>query len=109
MTKNRSLSVKMTASNQDIYVAPTRFDAEVVSVIVTSLNGNSATVSLDWYSHIEDEWYPIMDSVNVIANGFIQITDAILLERGDKIRGLASSTDSVQVTVSVKEEFKQSI
>jgi hypothetical protein len=107
-TKNRTLSLQLTASNQDIYVVPVSFKASVGSIIITSISGSSCTFSLDWYKLSNTTYYPIATTMVMMPYSVLQITDALYLEAGDKLRGLASATSSIVITVKTSEQFSVS-
>lgn len=106
--KNRALAKELTTSNQDIYTVPAHFVAKVISIIVANTTSSTETFTLEWYDSVSTTYYPIGGEVEMKKNSILQIDDVIYLQRGDKIRGLASSNSAITVTVSVEETFKLS-
>ena len=104
-TKNRTVALLLTGSNQDVYTAPAKFESEVVSILINNATSSSVTFSLDWYESATTTYNTIAETVEVLANSVIQITESLYLSKNDKIRGLASTTDAVTVVVNVKEKF----
>ena len=103
MSKNRSVCSILTTSNQDIYVTPPQWQADVKCIMLTNVSSSDTDITLDWYDSINTTYHTILDTVTVKAHSLVQITDAIWLARNDKIRALASSDDSISVTVVVAE------
>lgn len=107
-TKNRTLGLQLIASNQDIYTVPASFKANVSSILVSNISTTSVTFSLDWYKLSNTTYYPIATTVTMDPRSVLQITDALYLEAGDKIRGLASATSSIVITVKTSEQYSVS-
>jgi hypothetical protein len=104
-TKNRTISTVLTTSNQDIYVAPDRWNAEVFSIFITNTTTSPRTISLEWYDSVNSRWSYLMRDMPLVPNGIIQIEESIYLVATDKIRGLASVDSSVTVTLKLLEDF----
>lgn len=103
--KNRTVSATLTTSNQDVYVAPNQYTSNVVSILVTNTSSSVKTVSMDWYDSSATTYHTLMEQTTVPANGILQITNAVWLDKEDKIRALASAGSSVEVTIYVEETF----
>ena len=104
-TKNRTLGLQLGTSNSTIYTTPTNWEGSVTSIIITNLTGSTKTVSLDWYESASTTYYAILKLTPVPPNGIIQITDPLWLSQGDTIRGLASASASITVSIRVEELF----
>ena len=102
----KTLSKELTIANQDIYTVPAAFSGDVSSIIISNASSSAVTFSLDWYESSSTTYHTIAESVNMSPNSIIQITEyPLMLEKNDKIRGLASANSSVTVTVSTEETF----
>ena len=107
LDKKRTLSKELTTANQDIYTVPPSFSGNVTSIIVTNASSSSVTFSLDWYDSTATQYHTIAETVKMVPNSIIQITEySLFLEKNDKIRGLASANSAVTVTVSTEEMFE---
>lgn len=106
-TKNRTLGFELGTSNSTIYTVPNNYEGQITSILITNLTGSARTISLDWYESASTTFYPILEQTQVPANGIIQITDSLWLNRGDTIRGLASAAASINVSIRVAESFSQ--
>ena len=104
-TKNRTIGALLTTSNADIYTVPTRYIAEVSSIIVSNASSAAKTFSLDWYDTVTSTWYTIAELVTLQPNSLLQITHSFMLQAGDKFRGLASAADSITVSIRVEESY----
>lgn len=104
-SKNRTLGLTLTTSNADVYIVPTSFKATIDSILISNITSSAITFNLDWYKLSNTTYYPIATTVRMEPNSVLQITDALYLEAGDKIRGLASANSSIVVSVRVKEQF----
>lgn len=104
-TKNRTLGALLTTSNVDIYTVPTRYVAEVTSLIVSNASSTAATFSLDWYDTVTTTWYTLAELVELQPHSLLQITDGFMLQAGDKFRALASSNNVVTVSIRVEETY----
>lgn len=104
-TKNRTIGALLTTSNADIYTVPTRYIAEVTSIVVSNASTASKTFSLDWYDTVTSTWYTLAELVSLQPNSLLQITDCFMLQAGDKFRGLASAADSITVSIRVEESY----
>ncbi len=102
--KRRSITTLLTTSYQDIYVAPARFEADVVTIFITNLTSALAQVTLRMYNADDATSFVLLSSVAVPANGILQISDTLYLLVNDKLQGLASANSTFNVTVTVNEE-----
>jgi hypothetical protein len=104
-TKNRTLGATLTTSNQDIYTVPATFKADVESIYITNVTSNYVTFSLDWYDSAATTYHTIAETVRLEPNSLLQITKAFYLLSNDKLRGLCSVNNSVEVSVKVAEQY----
>ena len=104
-TKNRTIGATLTTSNQDIYTVPSTFKADVDSIFITNVTTSYVTFSLDWYDSTGSAYHTIAETVRLEPNSLLQITKAFYLLQGDKIRGLCSVNNSVEVSVKVSEQY----
>jgi len=105
--KKRTLSLELTTSNQDVYTVPKRFNADISSIIVSNTSSSSVTFSLDWYQSSSTTYFTIAETVTMVPNSILQITEyPLYLEKNDLIRGLASAGSSVTVTIATEEYFE---
>ncbi len=104
-TKNRTVGVTLTTSNQDVYTVPPTFKSDVESIYITNVTTSYVTFSLDWYDSAASAYHTIAETVRLEPNSLLQITKAFYLLQGDKIRGLCSVNNSVEVSVKVSEQF----
>jgi len=104
--KRRTVASVLGITNGDIYVCPDRYNGDVNSIIASNATANTVTVSLDWYNTSTSTWYTIMEQVEIKPYSLVQLTEfPLYLQKTEKIRGLASATTSVTVTVAVEEHF----
>lgn len=109
MTPRKKLTVSkdLTTANQTIYTVPARFTADVNSIIISNTSSSSVTFSLDWYQSSSTTYFTIAETVTMVPNSIIQITEyPLYLEKNDSIRGLASANSSITVTVASEEYFE---
>mgnify|MGYP003660804936 FL=1 len=105
--KKRTLSVDLTTSNQDVYTVPARFNGDVSSIIISNASSSPVTFSLDWYQSSSTTYFTIAETVTMVPNSILQITEyPLYLEKNDLIRGLASAGSSITVTVATEEYFE---
>jgi hypothetical protein len=104
-TKNRTVGATLTTSNQDVYTVPPTFKADVDSIFITNVTSSYVTFSLDWYDSTASAYHTIAETVRLEPNSLLQITKAFYLSQNDKIRGLCSVNNSVEVSVKVSEQF----
>jgi len=104
-TKNRTVSKVLTASNTDIYVVPLNYETEVASIFVSNASSASREFSLDWYDAENTTFYTLAELVKVPPHSILQVTDGLWLKKSDKLRGLASVTDDITVTIKAYEYF----
>lgn len=104
--KKRTLSVELTTANQDLYTVPASFSGDVNSIIVSNASSSTVTFSLDWYESSSTTYHTIAETVKMIPNSILQITEyPLYLEKNDKIRGLASANSAITITISTEERF----
>lgn len=104
-SKNRTISLDLTASNQDIYTVPANYESNVVSIVISNAVSAERKFSLDWYSAENATWYTLAESTPIVGNGVVQFENTLWLRKGDKLRGLANVTSSVTITIKVQEYF----
>lgn len=104
-TKNRSVAKQLTTSNQDIYTAPNTWSSEVASILISNETGSAVTIDLDWYEAATTTYHTFAKSLNIPSNSIVQITDALYLQKQDKIRGLASANSAITITVKAYEHI----
>lgn len=104
-TKSRTISLELTTSNQDIYTVPNNYEAEVKSIYISNHSASNLTFSLDWYNSATTTYYTMAETTKLLPNGLVQITESLWLQKGDKIRGLCSSSNNVTVTIQVEENY----
>jgi len=104
-TKNRTVALELGTSNSDIYTVPNNYETQVKSIFISNLTGNQVTFSLDWYDSSTTTYYTITEATKLLPNAIIQITESLWLEEADKIRGLASATSSVNISINVEEAY----
>ena len=105
MTKNRTLGATLTTSNQDIYTVPATFKADVDSIFITNTTTSFVTFSLDWYNSAASTYHTIAETIRLEPNSMLQITKAFYLLQNDKIRGLCSVNNAVEVSVKTLEQY----
>jgi hypothetical protein len=105
ITKNRTLGATLTTSNQDIYIVPPTFKADVDSIFITNTTTSFVTFSLDWYNSVESTYHTIAETIRLEPNSMLQITKAFYLLQNDKIRGLCSVNNAVEVSVKTLEQY----
>ena len=104
-TKNRTVASTLTTSNQDIFVAPNQYSSAVLSIFISNTTSSKQTVSIDWYDASEDSYHTLFEQAPIIANGVVQLTETLWLDRTDKIRALASANSAIEVSIYVAEQF----
>jgi len=104
-TKNRTIGKELTTTNSDVYVVPSRYSAQITSVVITNMLSFPVTFSLDWYDVTSSTYYTIAEKTPLVANGIVQITDGFFLQAGDSFRGLASDNSAVTVTIRTEEDY----
>lgn len=103
--KNRTISVELTTSNQDLYTVPNNYEAEVVSILFSNATSAEKNFSLDWYSAQNAVWYTFAEQTPILENAIAQFENTLWLKKSDKLRGLASANSAVTVTLQVREYF----
>lgn len=105
--KNRSVAKVLTTSTADIYVVPAAFKAEVDSIVITNTSASDVRLDLDWYAATTTTSYALANDTIIKANSVVQLTNALYLDKNDKITGSASVTDVITVTVRTREYFAE--
>jgi hypothetical protein len=103
--RSKTLGKVLTTSSQDIYTVPNSFTSIIDSIIISNITSSSVTFILQWYSLTDTVTYSMFYNSILPANTTIQITDPLILQAGDKLRGLASANSSVNITIRVEEEY----
>lgn len=104
-TKNRTIGKELLVTNTDIYTVPPRFEANVESIIVSNMSSGIVRFSLDWYDSKATTYFTIAEQVIMYPNSVLQLTDAFILEPGNVLRGLATTSNVITVFVKVREEY----
>jgi hypothetical protein len=105
--KNRSVAKVLTTSAADIYTVPAAFKAEVDSIVITNISANPVRLNLNWYEATSTTTYAITDDLLMLPNSVIQFTNALYLDKNDKITGSAGTDAVVTVTVRTREYFAE--
>lgn len=103
--RDRTLGKVLTTSSQDIYSIPNSFISHMDSIIINNNTSNAATFTLQWFSATDSVTYNIFYNSPLPANTTIQITDPLILQAGDKLKGYASVNSVVNITLRVQEEY----
>jgi hypothetical protein len=72
---------------------------------INNMVAASRTFSLDWYEDATSTWHTLAKAVELTGNSLLQVENAIYLQAGDKLRGLASAASSISISVFVEEYF----
>jgi hypothetical protein len=105
-TKNRTVGIELTTSNQDIYTVPANYEAEVDSIFISNASGSKVTFSLDWYDSQTTTYHTIAETVELLENSMMHINDdPFWLFKGDKLRGLASANSAITIIVKLREFY----
>jgi hypothetical protein len=108
LNKNKTTSVALTTTPTDVYVSPTSFKAEVKSIFITNTSSGDVLTTVDRYDDIDATSYDFI-SVDIPARSFLQITDAMFLNKNDKLTAYAASNGAVTIHISVIEYFTTNI
>jgi len=103
--RDRTLGKVLTTSSQDIYSIPNSFISHMDSIIVANVTSNNVTFTLQWYSATDAVTYSLFFNSVLPANSTIQISDPLILQAGDKLKGFASANSSVNISLRVQEEY----
>lgn len=103
-TKNRSIGSEIGPVSTDLYTVPTQYEANVKSIFLTNGTSSTRTVTLTWYQSSTNVTWPVTTNLEMVANGIIQITDSLYLNKGDKF---SASADAIGVNIhfNVEENF----
>jgi len=104
-TKNRTVGVELTTANQDLYTVPANYETNIKSIYVNNASSSSVTFSLDWYDSQNTAYYTMAETVNLVPNSLLQITESMWLYKADKFRGLASANSAVTIIFNVEESY----
>ena len=107
-SKNRTLSTVLTTSNQDVYLAPTLFKADIDSILVTNNSSSAVSVTLEWWSRSLNTYYKVLGNTSIKAGGILQIERPLGIDQQDSIRALASTADAITVTITATEIYTTS-
>jgi len=105
--KNRSVGKVLTTSTADVYVVPGAFKAEVDSIVITNTSGSDVRVDLNWYEATTATSYALTNDTIIKPNSVVQLTNALYLDKNDKITGSAATTSVITVTVRTREYFAE--
>ena len=104
-SKNRTIGKLLTTSNVDLYEVPANYETNVKSIFVNNASSSFAYFSLDWYDAQTDTWHTVAESVPVVGNAMLQITQSLWLYKGDKFRGLCDAADSITLVFNIEEFY----
>lgn len=108
--KRRTLAVVLTTSNADVYTVPARFNSDVNSIYINNQASSAVTFSLDWYEASTTTYHTLAETVTLQPNSLLQITDyPLFLSKNDKIRGLSSANNSVNISISLEEYYETAL
>lgn len=105
ITKNRTVGMELTTANQDLYTVPSNYETNIKSIYVNNASSSAVTFSLDWYDSQNATYYTMAETVNLVPNSLLQITESIWLYKADKFRGLASANSAVTVIFNIEETY----
>lgn len=105
LPKNRTISVELTTSNQDLYTVPNNYEAHIMSIVISNASTAEKKFSIDWYSAENATWYTLAESTPIVGNGVVQFENTMWLRKSDKIRALADAVSSITVTLHLREYF----
>jgi hypothetical protein len=103
--KNRTVGLELTTSTEDVYVVPSNYEAEILSIVISNAAEAKREFSLEWYNSTNTTTYTLAQDTEIEANAIIQITQPLWLRKGDKLTGAADVDTSITVSVVVKEYF----
>ena len=103
-TKNRSIGSELGTSSSDLYTVPAQYESNIKSIFLTNGTSSTKTVSLSWYQADSAVSWPVTSDLEMVANGIIQITDPLYLNKGDKFTASASAV-GVNIHFNVEETF----
>lgn len=104
-TKNRTLGTALLLTNTIVYTTPPRFESNVDSIVISNTSASQVKFTLEWYDVVSATVYYIAKDVTLYPNSILQLTDSMILQPNDLLRGLATVADVVNVIVKVKEEY----
>jgi hypothetical protein len=95
----------LTGTVSDVYTVPSATTAIIIGCQVTNVDSSSRDLTFSWSdaSDSDTETY-LADAITIpVAASYEPIGGKLILEAGDKLRGFGSTTDTLEVTVSVLE------
>jgi len=104
-TKNRTVGVELTTTNQDLYTVPSNYETNIKSIYINNASTSKVTFSLDWYNNQNSTYYTMAETVDLEPNSLLQITESMWLYKADKFRGLASANSAVTIIFNVEETY----
>jgi hypothetical protein len=95
----------LTASLSDVYEVPAATTAIVIGLHIANNGTANHTLDLVWTDDSDADTATVLAEAIVVPENaaFSPIIGKLVLEAGDKIRGLADTTSKLEVTVSVLE------
>ena len=103
MPKNRTVNSQLSTTDQFSYTAPSQWGADINSILITNVNSETATFTLEFYNAVDDVYSFIMKDMVIPPHSMIQVTDVLWLQRNDKIRASASANNCVNLAIRVSE------
>jgi len=107
-TKNRTVALQLTTSNQNVYVAPPSFKATVDSILLTNSSSAAVSVTLEWWNNTASEYTKMLGDTVIQAGGIVQITDSLAIDQNDAVRAVASANSAITVTIRATETYTTS-
>lgn len=104
-SKNRTVALQLTTSPTAIYSVPDNYEAEVQSIVISSIATNTRTFTIEWYNEATSSYFALAKDVEIEGNTIVQATTPLWLVQGESVRGSASANSSVVVTIYVKEWY----
>ena len=105
IARNITFGAALTTSSQDVYTTPAYFKADVESIVISNKTGATTTFTLQWYSLKNNTDYPLFFSTTIDPYASIQLTQALYLDAGDKVKAYAGANNAVTVSVKVAEAY----
>ena len=102
-TKSRTYNKTLTLSKEDVYTAPSRFEAVIKSILISNITATRSTISVDFYKSLDLSTTELIKDLIVEPNSIVQIDSALHLEVKDALRASASAATSLVVSLLVEE------
>ena len=101
----KNAKLLLTGSLATIYTCPAATTAIIFSMVIANIDGaNSADVTIEWEDNSDSSAdFDILSTVPVPPDTSLVYPGKIVLEASDLLRGLASATNDLEVTLSVLE------